>query len=127
MSDDLGTDPFDERGQPPDTISTIVLLHDRGHHQIHGPLPYTQSNGQWETQIEPETDTSDHSAFHEASARHVAENRVGDKALAMADGHSIAWGEILHADFFEEEQVLRMRMNAAGVPAPSDLNASELR
>lgn len=114
-------DPFDENGQPPDTINTVILLHDGGHHQIDGPHPYNQAAGQWETRIDVETDISNHSAFQEHSARQAAEDRVGDSALAMADGCSVAWGEILDAEYDEDKHTLWMRVDAAGVPTHAEL------
>ena len=121
MNDKIGTDPFNARGQPPDTINTVIILSDNGHHQIDGPHPYVQADGRWETAIEAETDISNHSAFQEVTARNIAENRIGDHALAMADGHSVAWGEILDAQYVEEKAVLRMLMTAAGVPSAEEL------
>lgn len=121
MGDDSPAGPFDEHGQPPDYISAVILLHDMGHHHIDGPHPFVLAYGRWEVEIEVETDTSNHSAFGAFSAERVAEDRVGDHAVAIADGYSVAWGEILAVDYFEDEQVLRMKMNAAGVPSTKEL------
>lgn len=118
-----GTDPFDERGQPPDSINKVIVLSENGHHQIDGPHPFLLSNGNWETEIEVETDCSNPAAFYEYSARNIVKHRIGDHALAMADGQSIMWGEILSADYLEDETLLRMRMNAAGVPSPEELQS----
>lgn len=124
MSND--TDPFDERGQPPDSINKVIVLSENGHHQIDGPHQFFLSNGNWETEIDVETDLSNHAAFQEFSARSIVKNRVGDYALAMADGHSVTWGEILSADYFEDETLLRMRVNAAGVPSPEELQGQNV-
>lgn len=104
----------------PDTVNSVTVIDsdDGGSLTYDGPFSFLRDGGEWEITLP--VDPDDRAGIHETTAENLTE-RVGDFAIAWADGSGEASGKIVAADVLEADLLFRVNDPTHVDPADIDL------